>query len=234
LYSLKLEGSAQHSSIRRFNLLYANTLRLARTLDQEQALQVLESDVQLFVAEHARRRLFVHAGVVAWNGGAIVIPGASFSGKSTLVAALVRAGATYYSDEYAVFDARGRVHAYPRPLSLRIGDRMTSIDLPPESLGRKTRRPLPVSSVVVTSYTAGARWRARVLSPAQGVIALLAHTVAARRQPQVALSVLARAIDRAAVLKSVRGEADGLVELLLGQGTRQQRRPIGVPRKINR
>ena len=43
--------------------------------------------------------------IVTWGRGrAIVIPGRTFSGKSTLVAELVRAGATYYSDEYAVED----------------------------------------------------------------------------------------------------------------------------------
>jgi hypothetical protein len=66
------------------------------------------------VAENARRWIFVHAGVVAWRGQAIVIPGATQSGKTSLVAALVRAGAEYFSDEYAVFDARGRVHPLPR------------------------------------------------------------------------------------------------------------------------
>jgi hypothetical protein len=35
----------------------------------------------------------------------------SYSGKTTLVSELIRAGATYYSDEYAVIDERGRVHA---------------------------------------------------------------------------------------------------------------------------
>src|SRR6266700_1389758 len=100
--------------------LYAGAARLARTKALEELFEPLESDLQMFVAEWARRRVFVHAGVVGWRGQAIVIPGMSFSGKSTLVAALVRAGATYYSDEYAVFDARGRVHPYARKLSLRM------------------------------------------------------------------------------------------------------------------
>ena len=44
---------------------------------------------------------------------------ASHVGKSTLVTALLRAGATYYSDEYAVIDGRGQVYPYARRLSLR-------------------------------------------------------------------------------------------------------------------
>jgi hypothetical protein len=42
----------------------------------------------------------------------MVLPGKSFAGKTTLVAALVRAGAEYWSDEYAVLDANGDVHPY--------------------------------------------------------------------------------------------------------------------------
>ena len=64
--------------------------------------------------------MFVHAGVVAVDGRALLLPGGSFTGKTTLVAALLRAGAQYGSDEYAVLDEAGLVlPAYPRPLSIR-------------------------------------------------------------------------------------------------------------------
>ena len=65
------------------------------------------------MAAETRERVFVHAGVVGWKGHAIVIPGRSRSGKTTLVAELVKAGAEYYSDEFAVLDAEGRVHPFP-------------------------------------------------------------------------------------------------------------------------
>ena len=104
LYSLIDGGAEKGSRVRRYNLLYTGPFRLARTLDLEKVFEVLESDLQVYIAERARTRLFVHAGVVGWRGRAIVIPGSSYSGKSTLIAALVGAGAVYYSDEYAVFD----------------------------------------------------------------------------------------------------------------------------------
>lgn len=87
----------------------------------EAALGHLEGEIQLYVAEFADPELFIHAGVVAWQGRAIVLPGSSFAGKSTLVTSLVEAGATYLSDEYAVFDEAGRVRPYPRRVSLRTG-----------------------------------------------------------------------------------------------------------------
>src|SRR5947207_9537482 len=93
LYSLRVGGAAR--GIHAFHLVYANAARVARARDLNEALLLLESDLQLYVAERARGRVFVHAGVVGWNGRAIVIPGRSMSGKSKLVAALMRAGATY-------------------------------------------------------------------------------------------------------------------------------------------
>ena len=119
LYSVVAGGEGSRPNLKLLNLVYANANRLARTSSFDDALDALESDLQLFVAEEAPRRLFVHAGVVAWKGKAALIPGRSFSGKTSLVAELVKRGATYYSDEYAVLDAEGHVHNYARPLSIR-------------------------------------------------------------------------------------------------------------------
>ena len=67
---------------------------LGQGLSHADALDVLESDLQLFVAQHSREFVFVHAGVVGVNGKALLLPGTSGAGKTTLVRALVRAGAT--------------------------------------------------------------------------------------------------------------------------------------------
>ncbi len=58
--------------------------------DRTEFLERFGSIVALHVADNSRELVFVHAGVVGWGGRAIVIPGRSFSGKTTLVAALVR------------------------------------------------------------------------------------------------------------------------------------------------
>ena len=63
--------------------------------------------------------LCIHAGVVSGPDGLIAIPGQSGLGKTTLVAALVRAGFGYVSDEALAVDrADGQVTAFPRPLAL--------------------------------------------------------------------------------------------------------------------
>ena len=59
--------------------------------------------------------------MVGWHGRAILVPGHSFQGKSTLVQAFVAAGALYFSDELALIDGAGQVHPYPRPMMLRDG-----------------------------------------------------------------------------------------------------------------
>jgi len=98
VYSILIGNPDSRASVKRLHSLYGDEARLARSLDLDGVFETFESDLRLFVAELATHRVFVHAGVVGWKGQGIVIPGRSYSGKSTLVAELVRAGATYYSD----------------------------------------------------------------------------------------------------------------------------------------
>ena len=216
LYSVVAAGNGATGIIRRFNLVYANSFRIARTLELDEALDLLEGDLQLSIAAAARGRLFVHAGVVGWRDRAIVIPGRTRSGKTTLVAALVRAGATYYSDEYAVFDARGHVHPYLKPLSLRREGGRPPVRCPVESLGGVAgTKPLTVGLILVSRFRAGARWQPRRLTPGQTVLALLADTVPARRRPAAAFATLRQVACHAPALKGTRGEAQDLAPALL-------------------
>jgi hypothetical protein len=75
---------------------------------------------------------------------------------------------------------------------------------------------------VVSEYRPGARWRPRRLSAGQGALALLAHTVSARRRPERALAALRQVVAVAPVLKGVRGEAKEVAGVILGElaGTR--------------
>ncbi|MCS6860093.1 MAG: hypothetical protein NZT92_07230 [Abditibacteriales bacterium] len=217
LYSVVVGGDGQNSHIRRYNLLYRYAARLERTMELEEVFQTLESDLHFVVAAWARcHRLFVHADVVGWRGKAIVIPGRSRSGKTTLVEALVKAGATYYSDEYAVFDKRGRVHPYPKPLSIREEGSERPKLYPVESLGGCAgTQPLPVGLIAVTKYQPGVRWRPRPLSAGQALLALLDNTVLARVKPELALAMLQPAVADAVALKGKRDQAEEVVASLL-------------------
>ena len=225
VYSILIGGEGQRANVRRLNLLYGDQVRLARSFDLDSVFETLESDLRIFVAELAKHRVFVHAGVVGWKGQAIVIPGRSYSGKSTLVAELVRAGATYYSDEYAVLDPRGRVHPFYKPLELREeGEfRQTKITVA-ELGGHSGKKPLPVGLVLMTQFKSGARWRPRKLSPGKGVLELLFNTVSARRSPEKALATLQRVTAQADVLKGVRGNATQVVPAVLKKVEERLRR----------
>jgi hypothetical protein len=155
--------------------------------------------------------------VVVWRGKAIVLPGRSLSGKTTLVAELVKAGATYYSDEYAVLDEAGRVHPYAQPLAIRESERLREqTRYPVEALGGAVgKKAAPVGLVVVSKYQPNSHWRPRQLSPGQGVLELLANTVPAQSRPQESMQALHQAVAQATVLKSSRGEAKDVARALL-------------------
>jgi hypothetical protein len=190
--------------------------RIARATNARDLLKHLESWLRLTVAIRSPQRIFVHAGVVGWRGRALLLPGRSHSGKTTLVAALVRAGATYFSDEYAVLDEAGRVHPFPKPLSIRGPHGGAARKHPVEALGgRAATRSLPVGLVAVTRYRAGARWRPRTLSPAEGLFALLSNTPTALTRSEDALRTLNQVVLHAVTLRGARPEADRIVPLLL-------------------
>lgn len=168
----------------------------------------LEGDLHYRIALAARDRVIVHAGVVAIGGRAVVIPGRTFAGKSSLVAHLVEAGATYFSDELALFDGEGRVHPYPRPLRLRArrhdGLPARAIDLGPDQVGRESA---PVGLILVSRFEPGASWSPRVLAPGEAVLALFDNTILARERPAESLAAFARAATAALAVAGSRGEA---------------------------
>ena len=48
------------------------------------AIEAVLSNLELWVAEHSRRNVFVHAGCAVVDGRAIVLPGRTKTGKTTL------------------------------------------------------------------------------------------------------------------------------------------------------
>jgi hypothetical protein len=195
---------------------------LSQGLSHPGALDVLESDLQLFVAQHSRDFVFVHAGVVGVGGRALVLPGTSGAGKTTLVRALLKAGATYYSDEYALLDSRGRVHPYPRALSIRPEDGTAKHRLPVSpSLAPTGRRALPLGVVLLTEFFRGSHWQPTPLTKGELALALLSNTVPARERPAEVMATLACAVSRAEGFRTRRGSAErvALATLQLAEGS---------------
>jgi hypothetical protein len=189
---------------------------ISESADANEALEKYAHEVMLYVAEHAAEVIFVHSGVVAWGGRGLLLPGTSFAGKTTLVAELMSAGATYYSDEYALIDAGGWVHPYPRPLALRAPGSETQTPTDVETLGGVAGvEPLRVTHAVFSQYVPGAAWNPQRISAGMAALEMLRHAVPVRRTPQRVMEALARMLDGATVLQSPRGEAEETARVLL-------------------
>lgn len=201
-FSIRRNKSAEY-------VLYRGRKKITYGSDREIFLKFFDSTVRLTVAEFAEARIFIHAGVVAWKGKAIIIPGKSFQGKTTLVKELTKRGATYYSDEYAVLDADGYVHPFAKTLSVReIGGGYEQVEVSVESIGGKQgTEPVEVGMILLTGFKINADWQPQLISEGLGMLEMLSHTISARLNPKFSLKVLNNALKRAIIVKTERGEA---------------------------
>lgn len=174
-----------------------------------------DSYVRVRVGEYCPNRVFVHSGVVGINGKALLIPGNSFSGKSTLVLELVKLGAEYFSDEFAILDEQGNVHPYARPINMRTDDgkyRPYTVDV--GNAGSQTVK-LPVGAVLFTNYKEGSAFRPKILSPAEGIMTITPFTLPIRINPAYTIRVLQQVMNSALIVRSKRTHAPRFAQILL-------------------
>lgn len=209
-------GAAARPGVRRFALLYEGIYLHLRTLDREALADALGSALHVALAERATEWAFVHAGVVGWRGRAIVLPGATLSGKTTLVGALLREGAEFYSDDRAVIDRAGLVHPHPLPLSVRDSPGARQRPLTPAAFGASTgERPLPIGLLAFASFHEGARWEPRAIPAGQAMLSLLEHASALRERPHAVMQLLGRALAGVPAYRGPRGDARETARWLL-------------------
>jgi hypothetical protein len=182
-------------------------------------LHVLRGELVNHVGKLAKDRVFVHAGAVSWKDRAIILPGDSFAGKSTLVAALIKAGATYYSDEIAVLDEEGHLHPYARPLQIRQPNSGAQRSTPVTRLAGTSasigEQAVPVALVVFSQFVKDSPWRVELLSPGLAVAQGLRYTHPARVSPGRALQTWARTVNGAVTWNWKRGDAEQAAQTLL-------------------
>lgn len=185
--------------------------------DEITLLDHFSSRLRITIAEFAKSKVFIHAGAVGWKNVAIIIPGQSYSGKTTLVSELIKLGAEYYSDEYAVLDEKGSLHPYPKMLSMRgILNDWDQVDTAPESFGAAIgEKNIPVGIVLITKYEENGRWDPEVLKSGEGILEILQHTIPIRNNPDFVLKVLKKMVSRAIIAKSKRGTAHTFAPILL-------------------
>jgi hypothetical protein len=189
---------------------------IASGRSRKKFFKFFDSIIRITIGEFATDKVFVHAGVVGWRGKAIVLPAESYQGKTTLVSELVRNGAEYYSDDFAIFDRDGLVHPFSRRMSMRTSDYKLYELTVAELGGTYGTRPIPVGSVLFTGYVPGRkRWQPRVLTAGQGVLEIIPYTLSMRHKPDFAMNVLNNLVRRAIIASSPRGNADKFAKTLL-------------------
>lgn len=196
-------------------MLTQNGVELGASDTRLKAFRFFDSILRVSVGELAPDLVFIHAGVVEWKGRAIMLPADSFHGKSTFVAELVRRGAGYYSDDFAVLDADARVHPFPRPISMRSADFKT-YELTVGDLGGQAGvQPIPVAAVLFTKYEPDAVWEPVVESAGGGLMKLIPYTLSIRNRTDFRMKVLHNLASRAIIFSTLRGSAESFAKTLL-------------------
>lgn len=176
----------------------------------------LNAIIRVSVAEFSPELVFLHAGAVGWKGKGIVMPADSFSGKSSLVTELVKLGAEYYSDDFAILDSNGELRPFPRQISMRTRELSYSVyEVDPLDLGTTGSKPLPVGLVLLTRYKHRTRWNPQVLTPGDGLLRTIPFALGMSQHPENCISVLKKVTADARMISTLRGEADRTAARLL-------------------
>jgi hypothetical protein len=169
--------------------------------------------------------LCVHAAVVSGRDGLIAFPGMSGLGKSTLAAALTRAGYGYVSDEALAIDRLSEmVTPFPRPLALtaHAWPLMELTGPPPPDGAEELVDPAQLgrlgdggrlAHIVLASRRPGAA-TLEPAGPAAVVKELLARSFNHYRDPQASFAVAVRLARTARIWRAGYSEAPDLTVLL--------------------
>ncbi|GMU37403.1 MAG: hypothetical protein KJ057_05290 [Phycisphaerae bacterium] len=179
----------------------------------------------------------LHAGVVARDGFALVLPAQPQCGKSTLTARLISRGWSYLSDEFALIDPETlSLDPYPKALCIKEGSfeivdafcpaagalpsyekswkgRVRLID--PQAL-RPHRTPwgIPVGMIAFPRYVARPAPTLHPLSRARALFQLLGVCFTFGRYRAATLDVLGGVVERAACFQLESGEIDATCDVL--------------------
>jgi hypothetical protein len=179
----------------RYHLLYGNEIMIS-TSQLEGLVSHMIWHVNHLTLRTTGDFFLVHAGAVATpSGEGILLPARSGGGKTTLVAALLREGFLYLSDEAGAIDpVSGNLYPYHRALTLKAGHAsefpelygpengfkwtegtkwLHPADIRPGCVGS----PCPIRLLVALEYTPGAPTELTPLTPAQAAMELLTKAI---------------------------------------------------------
>ncbi|WP_436796307.1 hypothetical protein [Actinospongicola halichondriae] len=171
----------------------------------------IESDLALFAATHIASAVAVHAGLVRIGDRALLLPGPSRAGKSSLCMAAHRAGADVLSDEFALVDpSTGLVRGWRRPVRIRAGTAgLERHDVTVE------HAPVGVAAIALLAYEPDSDPSWSPIAASGAVLGVLANTVCARTRPDASLDAALALARTAVAVAGTRGEGDVVVGELL-------------------
>jgi len=138
--------------------------------DEGDAALALQDAATETLARGSRDGLMFHAAAVALDNVAVMLPGKTGAGKTTLTAHLLRRGFSYLTDEMSYLPlGDSRVSGLPRPLGLKVSGRgivetegwevlagsSTTLVLPPSA--RPSTHPPGLVAIVFPQFVAGTR-----------------------------------------------------------------------------
>jgi hypothetical protein len=218
-----------------------------RAATAELALEYLLWDVTSQAVQRTRDFLVLHAGAVSWAGRGIILPAPPDSGKTTLTAALIRAGFSYLTDEAAPLDpATGLLHPFPRalwmeapsidvvprlrqdlPQDLLVASRpryqVTSEELRPGALGG----PCPVRHIIAPAYATGSAVELEPLSRAEAIVSLAQNSFNFATLGRPGVSLLAKVVAGAVCYRLRMGSLEGAVDIVRALVGAEDRSPHG-------
>jgi hypothetical protein len=217
----------------RFHLFYGNEVMLS-TSRLESLLSHMIWHVNHLSLRTTGDFFLVHAGAVSTpSGEGILLPARSGGGKTTLVAALLREGFLYLSDEAGAIDPISRkLYPYHRALTLKKGhatdfpelyghgngfDWIEGVkwvhpeDIYPGGIGT----PCPIRLLVAPEYVPGAPTELTPLTPAQGAMELLTKAINLVRYRSRALPLVADIAREAPSFRLISGDLGEAVRAIV-------------------
>ena len=215
--------------------LYVGSDRASQGVHATQVLNYLTWHVNQQVVARSGDLVLLHAAAAALDDVGVILPAAMESGKTTLVAGLVKAGFRYLTDEAAAIHPESlRLHPYPKPLSIDPGSWSVLGDLEPhvdastaaylEEQWQVTPQrirpnaisgPVDAALVVFPRYEQGVETVLEPLRRSEAMLVMLEQTfsfhVAGRRN----LLALARFLDGVNCYRLVTGDLDEACGALL-------------------
>lgn len=181
--------------------------------------------------ERTESVIAVHAAAASWRDQGLVFPAPMDSGKTTLVAGLVRAGFDYLTDEAALLDARtGRLLPFPKtlwmeassvrafpelsrklPIEYRDLSRLRTYVRPGDLRPNPTGGPCWVRFVIAPSYRKGADTRLEPISRAQALMKLARNSFNFKRFGGGGLAILRSALAGAQCYELQMGDLDSAI-----------------------